>query len=84
MYYQQYNKGIDKEVRKMKLLSAVCLGLGLLIVSTFASYYWDLFHRAQDYDLIFELADELAAAVAEENGEEYTSPMPIETYDMCG
>ena len=46
MYYQQYDKNLDKEVRQMKLISAVCLGLGLLIVSTLASYYWDLFHRA--------------------------------------
>ena len=83
MYYQQYNKGLDREVRQMKLISAVCLGLGLLIVSTLASYYWDLFHRAQDYDLVYELADEVAAAAAEDAGEEYTSP-DLQSYDRCG
>ena len=83
MYYQQYDKNLDKEVRQMKLISAVCLGLGLLIVSTLASYYWDLFHRAQDYDLVYELADEVAAAAAEEAGLEYDHPNLV-SYDRCG
>ena len=50
MYFQQYNKGIDKQVRKLKLIAAISLGMGLLIVTTMSSYYWDLYNRASAYD----------------------------------
>ena len=59
-------------MRRLKLVSAVCLGAGLLIVSTFASYYWDLYHRARDYDLARELTFDENVAAAEANDEEYT------------
>jgi len=32
------------------LCSALCLGLGLIIVSTFASFYWELYERTVLYD----------------------------------
>ena len=82
MYHQQYNKSIDKQVRQLKLMSAICLGTGLLIVSTLSSYYWDLYHRARDYDLVFETADEVLAALAEADGTEYTYGVHP-TYDSC-
>ena len=42
-------------MRQLKLISVILLGMALIIVSVFASYYWDLFHRAADYDDINEL-----------------------------
>ena len=32
------------------MCSALCLGLGLIIVSTFASFYWELYERTVLYD----------------------------------
>lgn len=83
MYYQQYNKNIDKQVRQLKLYSAICLGSGLLLVSTLASYYWDLYHRANDFDAAFIAKDEAAAAAAKSAGEEYTLGANLVNYDMC-
>ena len=46
-------------MRQLKLISVILLGMALIIVSVFASYYWDLFHRAADYDDINELVHAL-------------------------
>ena len=40
----------QKSVRTIKLCSALCLGLGLIIVSCFASFYWELYERTVFYD----------------------------------
>jgi len=83
MYYQQYNKNIDKQVRQLKLFSAACLGAALLIVTTLGSYYWDLYHRADEYDAAFIKADEASAAAAELAGTDYTLGVGVKNYDMC-
>ena len=41
----------DKEIRRTKLLSSICLGFGLLIASTMSTYWWDLEQRAVAFDL---------------------------------
>ena len=36
--------------RSTKLAGAICLGMALAIVSTFAAFYWDLLTQAEAYD----------------------------------
>ena len=43
-------KLIDKEVRNLKLTAAICLGFGLIIVSTMSSFYWNLYEQSYEYD----------------------------------
>lgn len=66
-------------MRQLKLISVILLGTALIIVSVFASYYWDLFHRARDYDAINELSHlaEVELGTAKETD-------PFEVYDNCG
>ena len=40
-----------RSVRNIKLCSAACLGMGLIVVSTFSSLYWELYQRTLEYDL---------------------------------
>ena len=40
----------QRSVRTTKLCSATCLGFGLILVSTLASFYWDLYQRSVLYD----------------------------------
>ncbi len=42
-------KRAAKTDRQVKLCAALCLGLGLIIASTFSSYFWDLSQRATLY-----------------------------------
>ena len=44
--FLQQKSNNQRSVRTIKLCSALCLGLGLIIVSTFSSYYWELYQRA--------------------------------------
>ena len=59
MYYQYYNKQVDKRVRQMKLVAAIFLGLGLIIVSTFAAFYSQLHTQAYDFNIEMAEAFEL-------------------------
>ena len=44
--FLQQKSNNQRSVRTIKLCSALCLGLGLIIVSIFSSYYWELYQRA--------------------------------------
>ena len=46
---QYHFKQQAKTERQVKLCAATCLGLGLIIASTFSSFYWDLSQRATLY-----------------------------------
>ena len=46
---QYHIKQQAKTERQVKLCAATCLGLGLIIASTFSSFYWDLSQRATLY-----------------------------------
>lgn len=62
MYFQYYNKNIDKRVRQLKLVAAIFLGLGLIIASTFASYFSQLYFQANAYNQAQRAATELTPA----------------------
>ena len=59
MYYQYYNKQVDKRVRSLKLITTVFLGIGLIIASTFAAFYSQLHTQAYEYNLEMAEAFEL-------------------------
>ena len=40
----------QKTVRRVKLCSACCLGMGMIVASSFASFYFSLLNRATDYN----------------------------------
>ena len=40
----------EKSIRTMKINAAVCLGIGLIIASTFMMCYWNLFSHANSYN----------------------------------
>ena len=40
----------EKSIRTMKINAAVCLGIGLIISSTFMMCYWNLFSHANSYN----------------------------------
>ena len=50
MNREAMKKAYTKEVRKMKLCSATCMGFGLVIASTFASMYWSLLQHSSSYN----------------------------------
>jgi len=71
-------------VRTIKLCSALCLGLGLIIVSTFSSFYWELYQRS----VLFDTKD---LTVAQDGGIVKQSAFVLLTndkegpfYDNCG
>ena len=43
-------KAKEKWIRRMKINAAVCLGIGLVIASTFMMCYWNLFAHATSYN----------------------------------
>ena len=71
MYFQYYNKNVDRRVRLLKLLAAIFLGLGLIIASTFASWYSQLYFQAINYNESKEVA----------TGEVVVDK--IDYYDLC-
>ena len=42
--------GRERSIRKMKINAAICLGMGLIISTTFMMCYWNLFSHARSFN----------------------------------